>query len=582
MINVIPKPNNLTIKKGDCFIYKSRVLLHVDSELSPIENFVDKCLCIKTEKAENESHLEFIYDDTLPEETYTLKAEGYGIKVFAGSYSGAFYGLMTLSQLLLSDKDDSETLTCPQLIIEKDSPKHSWRGLQLDESRHFFGKETVKKYLDFMAMYKLNRFHWHLTDDQGWRIEIEKYPLLTEIGSYRKGSQLHSWSCTEYEEIPHFGFYTKDDIREIIAYAKERCIEIVPEIDFPAHCAAAIAAYNDLACRNIPCEVFDFCGDPLAKVKGIRNWNRPLCLGKDKVINFVKDVVDEVADLFPFPYFHIGGDEAPTNEWKKCPDCQKRIKDNKLKNEVNLQAWFTNEINTFLKSKGKTMIGWNEVLASKNTDTDVIGQYWTPKKDDNVIRHLKNGGKVILSCHKNFYFDMAYDYCTPKGTYTYEPEMSKIKKELKNGVLGIEAEMWTEWITNEDHIFFMLFNRGLALSENAWTYRKDFKNFKSRLQRHKVFMDKMGIYYGNDHITMKKNKALKKRQAKNHGFTVKHNDAEFRLDGIHNKKMKIKAKQAIREKKEKEEYEKNAKGIDELIDSALLKVAEHVFEEEFV
>ena len=576
MIKLIPMPNNLTVKQGDCFIYRNRVLLHIDEELAPIGKFAEKCLCVKTEKAENESHIEFIFDDTLGEETYTLKAEGYGVKVFAGTYSGAFYGLMTLSQLLLTDKGDSETLTCPQLIIEKDSPKYSWRGLQLDESRHFFGKDTVKKYLDFMALYKLNRFHWHLTDDQGWRIEIEKYPLLTEVGSYRKGSQMHAWNCPEYEEIPHSGYYTKDDIREIIAYAKERCIEIVPEIDFPAHCASAIAAYNHLACRNIPCEVFDFCGNVLAESKGLKNWNRPLCLGKDEVIDFVKDVVSEVAELFPFPYFHIGGDEAPQNEWKKCPDCKKRIKDNKLKNETNLQAWFTNEINSFLKSKGKTMIGWNEVLNSQNTDTDVIGQYWTTRKGENVIRHLKKGGRVILSLHKDFYFDMAYDYCTPKGTYTYSPEKSKIKKDLKNNVLGLEGEMWTEWITNENHIFFMLFNRGLALSENAWSRNKDFKSFKARLQCHKALMDEMGIYYGNDHITMKKNKGYKKRQAKKHGFTVKHNDAEFRLDGIYNKEQIKKARRLQREKA----AEEKAKDIDELFEIAMDKVAELVFEED--
>ncbi len=576
MINVIPMPNNLTIKPGSCYLYKHRVLIHADNELSDIENMIGKCLCVKTEKSENESHISFIYDSSIGEEAYSLKTEDFSIKVYAGTYSGAFYGLMTLCQLLLADKDDSDTFICPQLMIEKDSPKYSWRGLQLDESRHFFGKETVKKYLDFMALYKLNRFHWHLTDDQGWRIEIEKYPLLTEIGSQRKGSQLHSWSCPEYEEVPHSGFYTKEDVKEIIAYAKERCIEIVPEIDFPAHCAAAIAAYNHLACRDIPCEVLDFCGDIVAKSKGLKNWNRPLCLGKDEVITFVKDVVDEVSELFPFPYFHIGGDEAPRNEWKKCPECQKRIKDNNLKNETNLQAWFTNEINAFLKSKGKTMIGWNEVLASKNTDTDVIGQYWTPKKDDNVIRHLKKGGKVILSCHKSFYFDMAYDYCTPKGTYTYKPEHSKIKSELKKGVLGIEAEMWTEWITNEDHIFFMLFNRGLALSENAWTNRMDFASFKNRLQLHKSFMDKMGIYYGNDRITMQKNKVFKKKMSKKHGFSVKHNDAEFRLDGIYRAEME---KQAI-EKAAREEEEENAKNIAEVIDAALLKIAEKVIEEE--
>lgn len=580
MINLIPMPNNLTVKNGNCFIYKNRVLLHVDKELEPIGELVKKCLGVKTQKAENESHLEFIFDDTLGEETYTLRAEGYGIKIFAGSYSGAFYGLMTLCQLLLDDNKDPLTLSCPCVIISEDSPKYQWRGLHLDESRHFFGKKTVKKYLDFMALYKLNRFHWHLTDDQGWRIEIEKYPLLTEIGSYRKGSQLHSWDCTEYEEIPHFGYYTKQDIKEIIDYAKERCIEIVPEIDFPAHCAAAIAAYNHLACRNIPSEVFDFCGNALAKEKGIKNWNRPLCLGKDQVIDFVKDVIGEVADLFPFPYFHVGGDEAPRNEWKKCPECQKRIKEKGLKNEVNLQAWFTNEINSFLKEKGKTMIGWNEVLASKLTDTDIVAQYWTPQKDKNVIKHLEKGGKAILSCHKNFYFDMNHGYCTPKGAYSFKCEDAKIKKDLKKNVLGLEAEMWTEWVTCEDQIFFLTFNRGLALSENAWTRRKDFKGFARRLQRHKSFMDKMGIYYGNDHLTMKKNKRHKKRMAKKNGFSSKHFDAEYRLDLLYNKALKRKAKERAKEKARQREYEKNAKGLDEIIDSAIIKIAEKVMEEE--
>lgn len=538
MISIIPAPNNLTVKEGNCYLYKKRMLLKIDSELAAIEKLVGRYLGAVTENSEDEAHIEFIFDDTLGEETYSLITEAYKAKVFAGTYSGAFYGLMTLRQLFLADANDTETLCCEQVEILHDGPVHQWRGLQLDESRHFFGKETVKKYLDFMALYKLNRFHWHLTDDQGWRIEIEKYPLLTEIGAYRKGSQLHAWTCPETDPTPHGGYYTKEDIKEIIAYAKERCIEIIPEIDFPAHSAAAIASYNNLACREIPCEVFDFCGGIIPQKRGIKSWNRTLCLGKDEVIDFVKDVIDEVAELFPFPYFHVGGDEAPTDEWKKCPHCQKRIKDEKLKNEVNLQAWFTNVINAHLKEKGKTMIGWNEVLASKNTDTDVVAQYWTPKKDKNVLKHLKKGGQVILSNHKSFYFDMHYSYCTPKGTYSFKPEKVKIKKELKDSVLGYEAEMWTEWITNENQLFFMLFNRGLALSENAWSIKKDYSFFKTRLNSHKKLMKNMGIYFGNDLITMQKNKGYKKRKAKKNGFSHKHYDSEYRLNELYNEKLR--------------------------------------------
>lgn len=580
MINLIPMPNNLVIKEGDCFLYKNRIILKVADELKAIKPLVEEYLPVKVRETEDEAHIEFIFDSTLGEETYSLIAEGYAVKILAGTYSGAFYGLMTLRQLFLTDKSDEETFICPQLEIREDRPENKWRGLQLDESRHFFGKETVKKYLDYMALYKLNRFHWHLTDDQGWRIEIEKYPRLTEIGSYRKGSQLHAWNCKEMDHTPHFGFYTKEDIREIIAYAKERCIEIVPEIDFPAHSSAAIASYNELACRNIECEVLDYCGDAVAKERGLKNWNRTLCLGKDDVINFVKDVISEVAELFPFEYFHVGGDEAPTTEWKKCPECQKRIKAEKLKDEVDLQSWFTNEINAFLKSKGKIMIGWNEVLASKRTDIDVVAQYWTPKDDKNVLRHLKKGGKVIISKHKSFYFDMYYSYCTPEDTYKFKPEKLKIKNELKDNVLGVEAELWTEWIVNEKQLFFMLFNRGLALSENAWSENKNYKSFKSRLEVHKDIMDTMGIYYGDNILTMKKSKKFKKKMAKKNGFTHKHYDSEFRISEIYDSKLKREAAEKLRREKLEEEYEKNALDLDGVIDKVIDKVKDVILEKE--
>ncbi len=582
MIKLIPMPNNLIIKEGDCFLYKKRVILKVAQELQTIRPLVKEYLPIETRESEDAAHIEYIYDSDLGEETYSLIAEACCVKVFAGTYSGAFYGLMTLRQLFLTDEIDEETFICPQLEIREDSPENKWRGLHLDESRHFFGKDTVKKYLDYMALYKLNRFHWHLTDDQGWRIEIEKYPRLTEVGSYRKGSQLHAWDCKEMDHTPHFGYYTKEDIKEIIAYAKERCIEIIPEIDFPAHSAAAIAAYNELACRNIECEVFDFFGAVIPQGRGNKNWNRTLCLGKNDVIDFVKDVIGEVADLFPFEYFHVGGDEAPTNEWKKCPECQKRIKAEKLKDEVDLQRWFTNEINAFLKSKGKIMVGWNEVLASNKTEPDVVAQYWTPKDDKNVIRHLKKGGKVILSNHKNFYFDMYYAYCTVEDTYKFKPEKLKIKNELKDNILGVEAELWTEWIVNEKQLFFMLFNRGLALSENAWSKNKNFKSFKNRLEAHKAIMDKMGIYYGENILTMKKSKKFRKKMAKKNGFTHKHYDSDFRISEIYDSKLKREAEEKRRREKLEEEYERNALDLDGLIDKAIAKAKDIIFEKEEV
>ncbi len=533
MINIIPMPNNMSLKNGKCYIFRDRVLVKVAPELKKIRDLIDSTMKVRTYDATENCHLEFIYDPFHADEVYSIETFEGSIKVTAGSYSGAFYALMTLRQLFACDTSERETLIGEMLCIKKDSPKYRWRGLHLDESRHFFGMEAVKKLLDFMSLHKLNRFHWHLTDDQGWRVEIRKYPLLTEIGSYRKGSQLHSWNCPEMDNTPHSGFYTQQQIKEIVSYAKDRCIEIIPEIDFPAHCAPVFAAYNDMACRSIPCEVLDFYGGIIPKKRGIKNWNRTLCLGKDEVISFVCDIIDEVSELFPFEYFHVGGDEAPHNEWKECPACQKRIKDENLKDEYDLQGWFTNKVNTYLKSKGKTMVGWNEILASKLTDHDIVAQYWTPRSDKNIIPHIEKGGNVILSCHKNFYFDMHYNYCTVHDTYSYEPSKSGIGKEMLDRVFGIEGELWTEWIPSEKHLHFMLFNRSLALSENAWTLGKNYGSFTERLQNQKKIMDTMDFYYGFDFLTMKKNTALKKYLSKANGFTMKHNDAEFRLNEIH-------------------------------------------------
>ncbi len=534
MINLIPMPKNVKEKNGSFFLKKENVKISLDGELLHCERLTEIILGVSTVTVENGAQIEIKFSEKEEKEGYSLEIENDEVEIQASGYEGVFYALQSLRQLFGTDIKDKTEYSCNCLEIKHDSPKYGWRGLQLDESRHFFGKSTVKKLLDFMALYKLNRFHWHLTDDQGWRIEIEKYPLLTEIGSKRVGTQLRHWNCMEMDTTPHEGYYTKEDIREIIAYAKERCVEIVPEIDFPAHSAAAIASYNNLACREIPCEVFNFFGGNYPSNKGIKNWNRTLCLGKDEVLNFVFDVIDEVSELFPFEFFHVGGDEAPTDEWKTCPKCQARIKKESLKDEVALQAWFTNKLNEHLKQKNKIMIGWNEVLASDIIDRDIAAQYWTPKKDKNVVTHLENGGKVILSNHKYFYFDMLYTYCTPKGTYTYTPKKAKIPQELANGILGVEAEIWTEWISSENEIFFKLFHRGLALSETAWSNdaSKNYSAFLSRLQQQKKIMDALNIYYGEDFLTLKANGLWKNINAKKNGFTIKDFNSEFRLNEI--------------------------------------------------
>ena len=533
MINLIPLPKNYKEFQGGYSIDRDAVTVSFDPELLEIKDVICEILKIEIAEPKDNVDISFVYDEKSDRNAYSLSITDSGIKVYASAYEGAFYAMTTLRQLYKTDIVDNKILTASCLEIKDDKPLYEWRGLQLDESRNFFGKESVKKLLDFMSLYKLNRFHWHLTDDQGWRVEVKKYPLLIEIGSKRNGTQLHSWSGLDKDPTPHEGHYTQEDIKEVIAYAKKRCIEIIPEIDFPGHCAAAIAGYNYLACREIPWQVFDFCGNKLAEKQGIKNWNRPLCLGKDKAVDFAKEVISELADLFPFEYFHVGGDEAPTHEWKKCPACQERMRKENLKNETDLQGWFTNQLNACLKAKGKIMVGWNEVLASE-IDKDIVAQYWTPKRDDNVNKHIKNGGKVILSNHKYFYFDMRYSYCTPKGTYNFTYKDSNVPEEYKGSVLGVEGENWTEWTRTEKALFFKIFNRGLALAETAWSDEsvKDYGSFVKRMESQKKIMDALDIFYGSDDITMQKATLRKRYLSKKYGFSHDDNDSEFRLQEI--------------------------------------------------
>ena len=441
----------------------------------------------------------------LPDEAYTLDVSKGGIEITAGSEIGAYYALQSLRQLSGAELGESSVPICS--IYDK--PRFSWRGLQLDESRHFFGKDVVKKLLDMMFMMKLNVFHWHLSDDQGWRIQIDKYPKLTEIGSKRKYTQIGGWQSKEILFEKHEGFYTKAEIAEIVSYAKERGIMVVPEIDFPAHSASAIAAYPWLACREIETEVPGYFGSIIPeRVEHNRKWNRTICLGKEKVLQFVFDVIDEVCELFPAPYFHIGGDEAPTNEWKKCPCCQKTIKDNVLKNEKELQGWFNNLVLEHLRSKGKRLIGWNEILEAGNLDKSVIAQYWTPQRDRNAERHVNSGGNIIMSKHQSFYFDMPYAQYPLKNTYCHSLQSYGVMPENIKNVLGVEGENWTEWTADSEKLELNLYPRVQALSEVAWSRPEiiNWQDFLSRLDKFTPYFELFNTNYASLDVAMQKSK----------------------------------------------------------------------------
>lgn len=515
MINIIPLPNEYKTTSA-VFNCVDELKLNSDFELK----------LVKCERSDD-GKLIVKKDASLGEEEYTLDIDKEKILITTSTQIGAYYALQSLRQLCKAELGEVSVQCCNI----KDKPRFKWRGLQLDESRHFFGKEEVKRFVDHMFMMKLNVFHWHLTDDQGWRVEIKKYPLLTEKGSVREYTQLNGWQSGELVNERYGGFYTQEDIKEIVEYANERGITVVPEIDFPAHCASAIAAYPWLACRELHRDVPGYFGSLIPETKlHISDWNRPICPGKDKTIEFIFDILDEICDLFPSKYIHIGGDEAPKEEWKKCPDCRRRMEENSLKNEEDLQGWFNNEILKRLAKKGRRLIGWNEILKTGNLDKSITVQYWTPKKDKRAERFANSGGSIIMSNHQSFYFDMTYAQYPLKNTYSYSPEKFGVNKRNIANVLGVEGENWTEWTDSREKLDLFLHPREEALTEVAWTDedKRNFADFKLRLDSFKDFYDYLGINYAVDKITALRNpferlKILKKFSKGDTHFEVKLN-----------------------------------------------------------
>ncbi|HTX92368.1 MAG TPA: beta-N-acetylhexosaminidase, partial [Anaerolineales bacterium] len=349
----------------------------------------------------------------LGREGYRLTTSPELISIEAPETAGVFYGIQSLRQLLPVEIESRQALAeddwkVPGLAIT-DEPRFAWRGFMLDEGRHFQGKETVLLTLDLMALQKLNVLHWHLTEDQGWRIEIKKYPRLTEVGSQRAGTS-STITGPEHDHVPHGGFYTQEEIREIVKYAADRHITIVPEIEMPGHALAALAAYPELSCTGGPFEVATHFGI----------FQDIYCAGKEATFTFLQDVLDEVMDLFPSPYIHIGGDEAPKKRWENCPDCQRRIEEKGLKDEHALQVYMTNRIAAYLDSKGRRVVGWNEILQDRLVPTAIV-QFWVRGRE-NLIKALRQDHRqTIMSTYLDAYLDHSYDLMPLSRAYNFEP-----------------------------------------------------------------------------------------------------------------------------------------------------------------
>ncbi|MBQ9228903.1 MAG: beta-N-acetylhexosaminidase [Eubacterium sp.] len=487
---LIPLPKQYTPRPG-CFTltaaYQSDFALPLlESIATPTDG---AALCIRK-------------DSDLPPEGYTLSVTPERLLIRAATKTGAYYALQTVRRLAGFDTGGREVPCCE---IE-DAPRYQWRGLQLDVSRHFFDTEEVKRLLELMFAEKLNVFHWHLTDDQGWRIELEGYPQLTAVGSKRERTHVGGWGSFRCDHVPHAGFYTKAQIREIVAFAAERGITVVPEIDFPAHSAAAMAAFPELACFEKQTDVPYYFGGLIPQWRHFDfRWNRTLCCGKDSTFDFVFGVLDELCALFPSPYIHIGGDEAPHGEWKRCPACQAVMQQNGLKNETELQGWFENKVIAYLREKGKTAIGWNELSHADNLEKDnVVLQYWTRKRDPKAEAFAADGGRMILSNHQAFYFDMPYALTPLSQTYRYRPEDFGITGKAAEQVLGVEGELWSEWLPDRAKLDFLAVPRMQALAEVAWSppEARDFDHFMERWEQLKPSMTAQGVGYAENDLTL--------------------------------------------------------------------------------
>jgi len=419
-------------------------------------------------------------------EGYRIKIEKYKISITGKTEAGVFYGIQTLCKSIASDTTKNRIQLPPVEI--NDAPRFAYRGMHLDVARHFFSVDFVKRYIDILALHHVNTFHWHLTEDQGWRIEIKKYPELTKIGSIRNRTVVGRYDSGIYDSIPYGGFYTQKQIKEIVKYAADRYITTIPEIDMPGHMLAALTSFPHLGCTGGPYKVAEDWGV----------FDDVLCAGKESTFTFVENVLSEVIALFPSKKIHIGGDECPKTRWINCPNCQKRIVDEKLQgdslhtSEAKLQSYFITRVEHYLNSKGRQIIGWDEILEGGLAPNATVMSW---RGVTGGIQAAKMNHKVIMSPYSNLYFDYyqsmdrSKEYLSIGGfvsvekVYNYEPIPAELNETEAKYVIGTQANLWTEYIAFEKHAEYMLLPRLAALSEVQWTAptQKNYSDFLIRL-----------------------------------------------------------------------------------------------------
>ncbi|MBD0830853.1 beta-N-acetylhexosaminidase [Aestuariibaculum sediminum] len=508
-ISLLPKPTELTlgiesfaIEDGIDIAYEN------DDQKAAAEILKDgwqKKTGYELELTES-SRAEIVFktDKNLKSEAYKLVVTPKQITITSGSKSGAFYAVQTINQLLAEElyaEKNTVKWLIPSVEIN-DSPRFKWRAYMLDDSRYFHGEEFVKQMLDQMASMKMNILHWHLVDDAGWRLEIKKYPLLTEVGAFRKDSEIGTWKSGKTSGEPHGGFYTQEQIKDIVAYAADRNITIVPEFEMPGHSSAAIASYTWLGTKGEDIDV------PVKFGRHYDNYD----VTKPEVIQFVKDVLLEIFELFPSEVIHIGGDEVPYEVWETAPHVQKYMKENNIPTPADLQIHFVNNISQFMQKHGRRMMGWNEIMGKKlhfdfeekkddkEAETElaknVIVHFW--KGDINLLTEAASKGYgIVNSWHKFTYLDYKYKGIPVEKAYNFNPIPEGLDEKYHENIYGLGCQMWSEWTPTNDDVEYQTFPRIAAYAEVGWTTQenKDFDSFKIALSKKQKEWDSLGINY---------------------------------------------------------------------------------------
>lgn len=493
---VVPLPQSIVMQKGEPFILEAGVEILATADLQQEAEFLKQYLKevtwndlpIVQKRTKKVRYIELAVSPNVKEaEGYLLTVSQKGVTILGGSAAGVFYGIQTLRKAVKEGP-----IMNPVIIT--DAPRFVWRGMHLDCSRHFFSVDFVKKFIDLLALHNMNRFHWHLTDDQGWRIEIKKWPKLISVGSNRSGTIIGTNSDID-DGIPYGGYYTQDEAREIVAYAAARHITVIPEIDMPGHMLAALASYPELGCTGGPYQVGHYWGV----------YKDVLCVSNERVYQFVEDVLTEIMDIFPSEVIHIGGDETPTDKWLQCPRCQALQKQlpapqqaaedfEPLTSKLSpLQAHFTKKVFDFLTSKGRRALGWDEILDGSPQSAMIMSWRGT----EPGAKAAETGHDVVMTPTTYCYFDYQQvkdtqfepsrcgGFIPVEKVYTLEPAPDSLPAEAKRHILGTQANLWSEYLLTEGMVEYQALPRMSALSEVQWTQpeHKDYEAFKERLTR---------------------------------------------------------------------------------------------------